>query len=394
MLSALFLLLGWVTVTLLAMLLRNRTYATFAGVFLAIVGLVWAALLTAKPWPLQPVIIALQCIAMLHFVMLTRPSLRPHWYRAVVSIPGLWFMAGSLLAMPWALVAALGLPPYGWWLPWVLALFGVWQSLNNPTGEIDVVIDGRDAGALSRHEQRTGAGERALRIWQITDPHLGPFMSTERLSAICNDAVAAQPDLVLITGDLLTMESQMDVAAVTRALQPLRALQGRVFACLGNHDHEARATVEQALENIGGHLLVDAMAVANTAFGKVEIVGADFVYRQRKEHLRTLFDSLPDRGALPRILLLHDPGAFRHVPDGAVDLTLSGHTHGGHVGLLSLGLNWTAIGAASSIPDHGLWSQGRNRLYVHRGTGHYGFPIRLGVPGEEGVMRVWWSGSR
>jgi predicted MPP superfamily phosphohydrolase len=41
-----------------------------------------------------------------------------------------------------------------------------------------------------------------------------------------------------------------------------------------------------------------------------------------------------------------------------------------------------------ALPDHGLWARGRDRLYVHRGTGHYGFPLRLGVPSEESLLRV------
>jgi hypothetical protein len=67
---------------------------------------------------------------------------------------------------------------------------------------------------------------------------------------------------------------------------------------------------------------------------------------------------------------------------------LSGHTHGGQVGLLWLGLPHTMLSAFSSIPDHGLWSRGSDLLYVHRGTGHYGFPIRVGVPPEESVLHV------
>jgi predicted MPP superfamily phosphohydrolase len=97
-------------------------------------------------------------------------------------------------------------------------------------------------------------------------------------------------------------------------------------------------------------------------------------------------------GAL-RIILLHDPGAFRELEEGEGDLVLSGHTHGGQVGLVSLGLPWTFISAfAKRFPDHGLWARGRDRLYVHRGTGHYGFPLRVGVPGEQSVLRVHWSG--
>lgn len=89
-----------------------------------------------------------------------------------------------------------------------------------------------------------------------------------------------------------------------------------------------------------------------------------------------------------RLWLLHDPGAFSAIPEGEADLVLSGHTHGGHLGLLSLGLPHTIVSAATKMPDHGLWARGRDRLYVHRGTGHYGFPLRIGVPAEESVLEI------
>jgi predicted MPP superfamily phosphohydrolase len=58
------------------------------------------------------------------------------------------------------------------------------------------------------------------------------------------------------------------------------------------------------------------------------------------------------------------------------------------LGLLWLGLPHTIVSALTGIPDHGLWSRGRDHLYVHRGTGHYGFPLRLGVPPEESVLEL------
>lgn len=67
---------------------------------------------------------------------------------------------------------------------------------------------------------------------------------------------------------------------------------------------------------------------------------------------------------------------------------LSGHTHGGQLGLLWLGLPHTIVSALTAVPDHGLWSRGRDQLYIHRGTGHYGFPLRLGVPPEESVIEL------
>src|SRR5262249_14032912 len=113
----------------------------------------------------------------------------------------------------------------------------------------------------------------------------------------------------------------------------------------------------------------------------------DFVFRDRAAHIARVCAQHPRKDNTLRIAMLHDPGAFRHVPAGTADLVLSGHTHGGQLGLLSLGGSWT-VPRIVDIPDHGLWARGRDRLYVHRGTGHYGFPLRLGVPAEEGLLYV------
>jgi predicted MPP superfamily phosphohydrolase len=87
-------------------------------------------------------------------------------------------------------------------------------------------------------------------------------------------------------------------------------------------------------------------------------------------------------------VLLHDPGQFQFVPDGLGDLVLSGHTHGGQVGLVDLGIPVTMVSIFTSIPDFGPWAKGRNRLYVNRGLGHYGYPLRIGVSAEEPLIRL------
>jgi len=275
-------------------------------------------------------------------------------------------------------------------LPYALGAVGLLQSLTGREEEIDLVIGGPpETTSVLPHAHGSAREERPLRIVQITDPHLGPFMSVERLRRVAARAVSKQPDLILLTGDFLTMESQSDPDLLRRALEPLRAMPGRVFACYGNHDHEARATVTRALAENGVTLLVDEERVVLTEAGPVQIVGMDFVRRDRHAHLQRVCAEHPRRPGVTRIVLLHDPGAFRHLPEGEGDLVLSGHTHGGQVGLVSLGLSWTFLRLFGlRIPDHGFWARGRDRMYVHRGTGHYGFPLRLGVPSEESFLRV------
>ncbi len=189
------------------------------------------------------------------------------------------------------------------------------------------------------------------------------------------------------------MESHDSPDAVAAAFSPLKALEGRVFACHGNHDHEDRTTVREGLERNGIRLLVDEWARVQTPIGPVDVIGAEYHWRKRRERLHALFEGREDDGT-PRILLLHNPNHLRHLPEGEADLILAGHTHGGQVGLLSLGSDWTFVRGFTSIPDHGLWTRGRDRLYVHRGTGHYGFPLRLGVPREESLLRVTFVDRR
>jgi predicted MPP superfamily phosphohydrolase len=373
---------------------RNRLFGVFAIVVLGFPTYVGVALrehVGVFTW-LVP---ALQAAAFVHFgALLLRQSMRPLWFRALVSIPGMWFVACSLLALPWAIAASIGVTPHGWWIPFVIGLGGLWQSLYTREETVDFHLRTEDSITELRRFPEALApaptSPRPLTIVQITDPHLGPFMSVERLRRICERAVERDPDLVLVTGDLMTMESH-DVDIVSRAIEPLKALRGRVFACHGNHDHEARQVVATAYARTGVELLVDEAAIVDTPAGRVQIVGADFVWRRRDVHLQSLCERCPREPGALRVVMLHDPGAFKHLPDGEGDLVLSGHTHGGQVGLLSLGLRATFVSVVTAIPDHGPWAKGRNRLYVHRAQGLYGFPIRLGVPAEESLMRVHFS---
>lgn len=379
---------GWAVVVGAAWLFRSAAYARFRAITLGLEVLVLCALVPYFGRAL-PALAYLQAAVFASSLALIRPRLRGLLYRATISVPAAFFAAGTLLAWPWALASAFGFTPHGAWLPYLLAALGIVQSLATREETIDIVVaDGENVGALRRHPRGEHRVERPLRLVQITDPHLGPFMSVRRLRRICERAVERNPDLVVLTGDLLTMESHEHPDLLAAALEPLRALRGRTFACLGNHDHEAPDTVSRALGHAGVRLLVDDGAEVETPAGPVQILGFDFVWRGRAEHLRRVTSSHPRRPGVLRLLLLHDPSAFRHLPAGEGDLVLSGHTHGGQVGFVSLGLPWTLMRAFVSAPDHGLWAQGVDRLYVHRGTGHYGFPLRLGVPAEESVLQV------
>ena len=383
---------AWLAVVVAARLFRGSTFAIFVGVLVGIYSLLAVAI---APWvgPLLVPFTALHVAVYVNFLALSRPRMRSLVYRLLVSWPAAFFAAGTLLALPWALVAAFGGHPWGVWIPYALAAIGLRQSMTTKREDVDLVVPGATAttalAAFGPHPHGDERISRPLRIVQISDPHLGPFMSVARLRRIAERAVAADPDLVFLTGDFLTMESQGDPYLLLDALAPLKALPGKVFACHGNHDHEAPEVVARALTMNGIDLLVDDSRDVTTPAGPVQILGVDFSYRDRKARLeRACLENPRTPGAL-RIVLLHDPGAFRHLPAGQGDLVLSGHTHGGQIGLLSLGLEWTLLRLfGDRIPDHGFWARGTDRMWIHRGTGHYGFPLRLGVPAEEGMLRI------
>jgi len=373
-------------------LLRSRTYAIFRAVMLGMHTLIASALFPQFAW-IAPLFLYLHAAVYVQSLALVRPRLRGVVYRSLVSLPAAFFAAGTALALPWAVAVAFGFEPWAPWLPYAAALVGVAQSLSSRKEDVDLVVaDGADIPGLRRQPRGEERIARPLRVVQISDPHLGPFMSVRRLRRIAERAVAREPDLVFLTGDFLTMESQRDPDALERAFEPLAALNGRVFACNGNHDHEAPVTVARAFERLGVRLLVDDAAEVETEAGRVQIVGMDFSWKDRAARLHSVCSRHPRIAGALRIILLHDPGAFRRLPPGEGDLVLSGHTHGGQVGLVSLGLPWTMMRLLMNAPDHGFWARGTDRLYVHRGTGHYGFPLRLGVPAEESLVRVHAGG--
>ena len=326
---------------------RGRPYATFGFVILAI-SLPGAVLMHARlrvlfgsavaPW-IDLAFAYSMAAAALHLIGLVRPHLRRAPFRYGISIPGMAFVAGGALSGLWLLVM---LPLRGvllWlgdagaldvlaWLdlvPIAIAAVSVLTSSRLVDEVVRVVLaeDGPSEVTrmpVERYRRRAPLplAERPLRIVQIADPHLGPWQPVKKLKKQIDALVEHDPDLVLLTGDFLTMEGIGTPGALAEALAPLRRLPGRCFAAFGNHDHESPEEVRCGLEANGVRLLIDDEVTVETAVGPVQIVGADYVGRGRREHLLELLARLPRRDGQLRLLLLHDPSAFKHVPKGDV----------------------------------------------------------------------------
>ena len=411
-------LLAAVLIPAYAGIVRGRTFAIFSGVILlfSVSGIVisherlgdWLASTAPALRPVLDFTFAyLMLAAALQLSSLVKARLHGIPFRLMVTWPGQAFLAAGLLAAAWLLLLlpvrgilwafgmerALGMLQPLDLVPYVLMVASLITTLKNRTEFVRFRLgatgpETRTRVAFERvRRDAPPAAERALRIVQISDPHLGPWQSVQRLQQRIETLLGQDPDLVLLTGDYLTMEGQGSPGALAQAFAPLRGAEGRCFAIFGNHDHEAPEEVRAALSGNNVPLLVDEEAVTETPFGPVQILGADYARENRAQKLENLLSRHPRREDHLRLLLLHDPQCFAYVPPGDADLTLSGHTHGGQVGLVSLGLDWTVL-SATRWPDHGLFARGPNRLYVHRGTGFYGFPLRIGVPGEASLLEV------
>jgi len=222
-------------------------------------------------------------------------------------------------------------------------------------------------------------------IVQLSDIHFGRFVGPWELEAAVRLVRAARPDLIVLTGDLV----DHDLAYLPYLGRLVRRLQGvardGVTAIAGNHDHYAGVEeVLAAVEAGGGQVLRNAGRVIGSPRAGFNLLGVDDVWAGTRfpgagpDLARALGDTAP---ALPRVLLCHNPSFFPE-SSSAVDLQLSGHTHGGQV---QLGLNPAELVLPYGYVA-GRYALGAAQLYVNRGFGTAGPPTRVLSPPE--VTRV------
>lgn len=219
-------------------------------------------------------------------------------------------------------------------------------------------------------------------IAQISDVHLGLYVGEPEVAAAEDLVRRARADLVVLTGDLVDIDSRY-APLLGRMASRLAALaRDGVVAVPGNHDYYAGLEpIVASLREAGATVLRNGHRVLR---GGIALVGADDVWGARlrlgrgPDLARATAGLSPD---LPRILLCHNPSYFAEAA-GEVALQLSGHTHGGQVNLLVRPADWV-------LPHGwvaGLYERAGSRLYVNRGFGTAGPPVRVGAPPE--VTRI------
>jgi uncharacterized protein len=219
-----------------------------------------------------------------------------------------------------------------------------------------------------------------LRILHLSDLHLGLGRTAADLSVLLDGLRSDPPDLIVLTGDVADKLDELEAG-----LELVTAFAPRlgVYAALGNHEY--LNDIEQMLpayRRSSVRLLINETASVPVGEATLVISGVDdpiFSGAPRPFFARTVAAcaaSAPT-GAF-RLLLCHRPEGFEAAAEHGFHLTLSGHTHGGQVGLLGRSIFEVVLG----IPYlWGVYRRGDSRLYTTSGFGHW-FPFRLNCPAE------------
>lgn len=246
-----------------------------------------------------------------------------------------------------------------------------------------------------------------MRVVHLSDIHVGPYLRRRELESLAGLVNSLRPDVIAITGDLIDrdIESLSDVVA---GLRGMRAGEG-IFLVTGNHDiysdpfsFNARSRgavrIADAVAEIGVRTLRDETVVIGEGAHQLAVMGMDWIVQRGRQNL--YYDPSRTRAALdalnagiekgvPKILLVHHPETFRECEQHEIGLTLAGHTHGG--GQIVLGdFRGQPVGITQLRFNYhrGMYWRGQSALYVSRGIGYLGLPIRLNCPPEIAQFRL------
>ena len=220
-----------------------------------------------------------------------------------------------------------------------------------------------------------------FRIVQLSDLHISPFMPADEIRRCVTMANQLKADLVVLTGDYLGWDPAAQ-GDVVQALAGLHADYG-VFGCLGNHE-----TITQTEESITRlfaardiRILRQERAPIRLRGETLNLIGVDDSLKELRVVAPLV---MPDT---VNILLVHHPSAFDRAVELGIDLTLAGHTHGGQLSLefIHRGLS---LGRLETHYVSGWFEKAGAQLYVNRGIGTTGMPIRLGARPEITVFEL------
>ena len=228
-----------------------------------------------------------------------------------------------------------------------------------------------------------------FRIAQISDIHVGPTIKASFVRKIVETVQSTEPDLIAFTGDL----ADGSVARLASHVQPLaglRATHGSYFVT-GNHEYYSGVddwlTV---IQDLGFRTLINEHVLIERGNGRILLVGVtdDGAGEMAAGHVSDparAVSGAPD--AHLRILLAHQPKTAVGADGLGIDLQLSGHTHGGQF------IPWQLLVKLQQPYLAGIYRRGLCWIYVNRGAGYWGPPLRVGAPAEIALLRLTRAGD-
>ena len=219
-----------------------------------------------------------------------------------------------------------------------------------------------------------------FRIIHLSDTHHSSFTPLSHISRAVRTANRFKPDLVLLTGDYVSHHREF-IAPVAAELAKLKAKHG-IYACLGNHDHWTDADlVTHLFRGEGIKVLVNEGERLETRRGSFWLAGVDDYMVGKTDVPAALKSSFPDE---LKVLLAHNPIIFREAARFGVDLTLSGHTHGGQIKLRP---EEKRILPRRKLKS-GLHQRKGSQIYITRGIGTVVVPARYQCPPEISLLEL------
>jgi predicted MPP superfamily phosphohydrolase len=326
------------------------------------------------------------------------------WYDTLITAPFAWWVVCSLVAFLLAILLwpirrvarstrALGSPGRRQFLersasavvaaPFVAGAYGLFYGRLN-----------LEVTAQRIRLARLPKAFAGFRIAQLSDIHIGPFMTEDQIRKYVRIANELKPDLIALTGDFVTWDASTQWAVVN-ALTGLHAPFG-IFGCLGNHEawSHTEDSITRMLQQVGIRILRRENVRVSTHGESFNLIGVDFETRRHMVPGNEKFvgrylegvESLVAPG-MANILMSHNPDTFDRAAEMGIDLSLAGHTHGGQVALEFVS---PEIAPSRLVTPYvaGWFQKPGGQLYVNRGIGTIGVPIRIGAPPEITVYEL------
>ena len=316
-----------------------------------------------------------------HRVAYRFPAVPEHWVQAAGMVIGFCITSTLIIA---GLLA--GIPPFreerrtifraaGAAMlasPAVICTFGILDRTDFRVSEAKLSVPGLPYDL------------QGLRIVQLTDMHVSPFLSERQLARAVDMANETRAHLALMTGDLITRPGD-PLDACIRQVVRLRADSG-IYGCLGNHEIYCKNEdyVTRECERRGLRILRGERTDLRFGNATINLAGVD--YQQMHKPYLAEAEPLVQSGKL-NLLLSHNPDVFGVAAGQGWNVVIAGHTHGGQVNVEILNQNLNV--ARFYTPwVRGTYYKDKSVIYVSSGLGTIGMPVRLGAPPEVSLIEL------